>query len=44
MRRFQFNLEKVLRLREGERDQVRVEFKAAMAKVHAVERERYTLE
>jgi flagellar FliJ protein len=44
MKRFHFNLEKVLTFREGERDQVRTEFKAAMQKVHAVERELSELE
>lgn len=44
MKRFHFNLEKVLKFREGERDQVRTEFKAAMEKVHAVERELAELE
>lgn len=44
MKRFHFNLEKVLKFREGEQDQVRTEFKAAMEKVHAVERELAELE
>ena len=39
MKRFHFKLEKVLKLRENELDRARSEFKAAMARVNALEDE-----
>jgi flagellar export protein FliJ len=44
MRRFRFNLEKILDLRAKEEEQIRGEFKAAMAQVRAIEEEMEILE